>query len=88
MLATLYEDLRAHVSPKYQEAFIDGTYVPAKKGDLLSGLLGVGKRARTWQSRTAMVFHSLSLLKEETDTTVCSRSELSMLLGWTNYLHD
>ena len=64
------------------EGFIDGTYVPAKRGAQRSGVVAQARRPRSWQSQTAMVFHSLSLLREETDTTSYSPTERSMLLSW------
>ena len=65
------------------EGFIDGTYVPAKKGGPALGGAVPARRQRSWQLQTAMVFHSLSLLKGETDSTVFSPSELSTLLSWS-----
>jgi len=66
------------------EAFIDGTYVPAKKGGLMSASAAQARQARSWQLQIVMVFHSLSLLLEETDTTSFSPSELSMLRSSMN----
>lgn len=86
ILAALYEDLRGRGGVEDVEGFIDGTYVPAKKGGSASESAGRGGRRRSWRLQTAMVFHSLSLLQMETDTTVCSPTELSTLLTWPNYL--
>jgi transposase len=61
------------------EAFIDGTYVEAKKGALVSENVARATPRRSWRSQTAMVFHSLSLLLKEPDTTLFSPSELSTL---------
>src|SRR5690348_15252990 len=88
VLAGLRRDLETRGGIEDVEGFIDGTYVPAKKGGPASASAARGRRQRSWQLQTAMVFHSLSLLKEETDTTVCSPSELSTLLSWSDYLRD
>lgn len=79
LLIALRRDLRARGGIEDVEAFIDGTYVPAKKGGPKSESVEEGRRPKSWQSQTAMVFHSLSLLLQETDTTLFSPSELSML---------
>jgi transposase len=42
------------------------------------------RQPRSWQLQIVMVFHSLSLLLEETDTTSFSPSELSMLRSSMN----
>lgn len=84
ILAALRRDLERRGGIEDVEGFIDGTYVPAKKGGPALGNAVPARRQRSWQLQTAMVFHSLSLLKEETDTTVCSPSELSTLLSWKN----
>ena len=70
------------------EGFIDGTYVPAKKGGTASGSAGEARRPRSWQSQTAMVFHSLWLSHLDNDTTSFSPTELSMLLSWSGYRPD
>lgn len=82
ILAALRRDLETRGGIEDVEGFIDGTYVPAKKGGRASGSAGPVKRPRSWQLQTAMVFRSLSILMEETDTTVCSPSELSTLLSY------
>ena len=84
VLAALRRDLEQRGGIKDAEAFIDGTYVPAKKGGPASGSAAPAGRRNSWQWQTAMVFHSLSILPQETDSTVCSPSELSMLLSWRN----
>lgn len=86
ILASLYEDLRGRGGVEDVEGFIDGTYVPAKKGGPASGSAGLGRPRRSWLSQTAMVFHSLSLLQRDPDTTVCSPTELSTLLSWRRFL--
>ncbi len=70
------------------EGFIDGTYVPAKKGGTASESAEQARRPRSWQSQTAMVFHSLLLLHLDNETTSFSPTELSMLLSWSGYRLD
>lgn len=84
ILAALRRDLEQRGGVNDLEGFIDGTYVPAKKGGPASGSAAPVGRRNSWQLQTAMVFHSLSILPLETDSTVCSPSELSTLLSWTN----
>ena len=72
---------------QWKLTFIDGSYVPAKKGALAWAILAQDEQPRSWRSRTAMVFHSLSLLVEETDTTLLSLTERSTLHSWMNSLH-
>jgi len=86
VLAALYEDLRGRGGVEDVEGFIDGTYVPAKKGGPAWAVAVRGRPPRSWRSQTAMVFRSLSILQVERDTTVCSPTELSTLLSWPNYL--
>lgn len=61
------------------EGFIDGT---------ASGSAEQARRPRSWQSQTAMVFHSLLLLHLDSETTSFSPTELSMLLSWSGYRLD
>ena len=82
VLKALRRDLEERGGVEDVEAFIDGTYVPAKKGGPAWGLAVPVRRPRSWQLQTAMVSHSLFLLREETDSTVCSPSELSTLLSY------
>ena len=84
VLAALHRDLASRGGVEDIEGFIDGTYVPAKKGGLVLGNVGRARPQRSWRLQTAMVFRSLSILQMETDTTVCSPTELSMLLSWKN----
>jgi transposase len=84
VLAALRRDLETRGGIEDVEGFIDGTYVPAKKGGPASGSAGPATRQRSWQLQTAMVYRSLSILMEETDSTVCSPSELSTLLSYEN----
>ena len=81
ILVALREDLKTRGGIGDIEAFIDGTYVQAKRGALKSADLAQARRPRSWQSQTALVFHSLSLLQMDPDTTVCSPTELSTLLS-------
>ena len=85
ILAGLRQDLETRGGIEDVEGYIDGTYVPAKKGGTSSAAAARATPARSWQSQTAMVFHSLSILKAEADTTVCSPSQLSTLLSWPSY---
>jgi transposase len=82
VLSELRRDLEERGGVNDVEAFIDGTYIPAKKGGPASANAGPARRRSSWQLQTAMVFHSLSLLKADPDSTVCSPSELSTLLSW------
>jgi transposase len=42
-----------------KEAFIDGSFAPAKKGDRKSGKRSEARERRSWQLRTATVFRCL-----------------------------
>ncbi|WP_084473885.1 IS5 family transposase [Deinococcus pimensis] len=55
ILQALYEDLVERGQVKFDEWFIDGSFVPAKGGALLSLTVPEVRGARSWQSRTAMV---------------------------------
>lgn len=81
ILAGLRRDLDKRGGIEDPEGFIDGTYVPAKKGGPASGRAAPAGRRNSWRSQTATVFPSLSLLQTETDSTVCSPRKLSMLLS-------
>ena len=84
VLAALRRDLEERGGIEDVEGFIDGTYVPAKKGGPALGGAVQEMQPRSWQWQTAMVFQSLSILMEETDSTVCSPSELSTLLSYAS----
>lgn len=84
VLAGLRADLKQRGGVEDVEGYIDGTYVPAKKGGLASANAALGRPRNSWRLQTAMVFRSLCILQKETDMTVCSPSELSMLLSWEN----
>lgn len=88
ILAGLRRDLETRGGIEDVEAYIDGTYVPAKKGGISLVVAELEMPRRSWRSQTAAVFQSLSILQRGTDTTVCSPSELSTLLSWPNYLRD
>lgn len=88
ILAKLREDLAKRGGIEDIEAFIDGTYVPAKKGDPVWDVAGRVRLPRSWRSQTAMVFRSLSILQRETEPSPFSSTELSTLLSWKNYLRD
>jgi transposase len=88
ILAALRRDLEQRGGIEDVEGFIDGTYVPAKKGGPASAGVVRGTPRNSWRLQTAMVFHSLSILQAETDSTVCSPKELSTLLSWRDFLPD
>jgi transposase len=54
----LAEDLSERGGIDIREAFIDGTFVPAKKGVLLSARQSAAKAPRSWPSQTLLVFLS------------------------------
>jgi hypothetical protein len=54
----LVEDLYERGKIDIREAFIDGSFAPAKKGVLLSARQSVAKAPRSWQSQTLLVFLS------------------------------
>ena len=52
----LAEDLNKRGGIDICEAFIDGTFAPAKKGVLLSARQSAAKTPRSWQLQTLLVF--------------------------------
>ena len=58
LLTVLATDLRERGGIDDIEGYIDGTYVPAKKGDPVSGSAVPAKRRRSWRLHTALVFQS------------------------------
>src|SRR5437016_7143693 len=58
ILETLALDLKARGVLDVEEAFIDGSFAPAKKGALKSGKPNAAKEPRLWLWQTAMVFQS------------------------------
>jgi hypothetical protein len=59
----LVEDLYERGQIDIREAFIDGTFAPAKKGVLLSARQSAAKAPRSWQSQTLLAFLSPLTLK-------------------------
>jgi transposase len=59
----LAEDLHERGGIDIREAFIDGTFAPAKKGVLLSARHDAAKAPRSWPSQTLLVFLSPLTLK-------------------------
>jgi transposase len=58
ILWALAQDLKERGGLDLSECFIDGTFVPAKKGALGSGRPSGAKAARSWQWQTVLVFLS------------------------------
>ncbi|EMF80876.1 hypothetical protein LEP1GSC188_3094 [Leptospira weilii serovar Topaz str. LT2116] len=58
MIRSLASDLKERGGIDIEESFIDGTFVPAKKGVQKWGKPSVGRIQRSWQSETAKVFLS------------------------------
>jgi transposase len=58
VLEALAEDLRVRGGFDLREAFIDGTFSPAKRGALASARPSGARGPSSWQSQTAMVFLS------------------------------
>jgi hypothetical protein len=58
ILEALALDLKARGGLDVTEAFIDGSFAPAKKGALRSGKPNAAKEPRLWLWQTAMVFQS------------------------------
>lgn len=103
ILAGLRRDLCSRGGIEDVEGFIDGTYIPAKRGVIASGSAVPAMRPSTSSGQSAkgprMVslsnHHSLSLLQKDPDTTLLSpqkpvRGELvepSTLLSWRSFLH-
>ena len=54
----LVEDLYERGQIDIREAFIDGSFAPAKKGVLLSARQSAAKAPRSWPSQTLLVFLS------------------------------
>lgn len=81
ILIALWNDLRKRGLIEDVEGFIDGTYVPAKKGAISSAPAVLERRPRSWQSQTAMVFRSLSVLPLEIETKFALWNKLWMPLS-------
>lgn len=58
VLRALAEDLESRGGIDLSEAFVDGTFVPARKGGSVSGKPSAARGPRSWQSQTALVFLS------------------------------
>lgn len=58
ILRALAQHLQAAGGLDLQECFVDGTFVPAKKGGAKSGRPNAAKGPRSWALQTAMVFLS------------------------------
>jgi transposase len=58
LVQELAQDLYERGGLDIREAFIDGTFVPAKKGVLLSARQNAAKAPRSWPSQTLLVFLS------------------------------
>jgi transposase len=58
VLQALAEDLRGRGGFDLHEAFIDGTFAPAKRGAPASGKPSGARGPRSWQWQTALVFLS------------------------------
>jgi transposase len=63
VLEALAEDLRIQGRLDVREAFIDGSFAPAKKGDRRLAKQNVAREPRSWPWRTAMAFRLLYPLK-------------------------
>lgn len=59
VLLAIAQDLKDRGGLDLRECFIDGTFVPAKKGGAASGRPSGGRAPRSWQLPTATVFLSL-----------------------------
>jgi hypothetical protein len=58
ILKELAEDLYERGEIDIREAFIDGSFSPAKKGVVLSAIRSAEKAPRSWQLQTLVVFLS------------------------------
>jgi len=58
ILKELAEDLHERGQIDIREAFIDGSFSPAKKGVVLSAIRNAAKAPRSWQLQTLLVFLS------------------------------
>lgn len=77
ILAALAKDLRERGGIDDIEAYIDGSYVGAKKGDPPSESAVPAMRRRSWRLQTALVFLSPLALEMVRDTTSPLSSKLS-----------
>jgi transposase len=58
ILIAIARDLNERGGLDLRECFIDGTFVPAKKGGIALGQPSAGRARKSWQLPTAMVFLS------------------------------
>ena len=58
VLLAMAQDLKDRGGLDLRECFIDGTFVPAKKGGAAAGRPNAGKAPKSWALQTAMVFLS------------------------------
>jgi len=63
VLEALALDLKIRGALDVKEAFIDGSFAPAKKGASRSGKQNVEREPKSWQSQTVMVFPLLCASK-------------------------
>jgi transposase len=68
VLEALAEDLQIRGRLDVREAFIDGSFAPAKKGDRRSAKRNAARGRRSWSWQTAMVFRWLYPLKAQLPT--------------------
>ena len=64
----LAEDLQTRGQLDVREAFIDGSFAPAKKGERRSAKPNVARVRRSWRWQVAMVFRWLYTLKAQLPT--------------------
>jgi hypothetical protein len=63
ILEALASNLKLRGSLDVEEAFIDGSFAPAKKGDPKSAKQNGVRELRSWRLQTAMVYPFLCALK-------------------------
>lgn len=63
ILESLLEHLKASGFVQMAEAYIDGSFSPAKKGAIKSGKQRKARAPKSWQLQTALVFLSPAVLK-------------------------
>ncbi len=68
VLEALAEDLQIRGRLDVREAFIDGSFAPAKKGERRSAKPNVARVQRSWRWQIAMVFRWLYTLKAQLPT--------------------
>jgi transposase len=68
VLEALAEDLQIRGRLDVREAFIDGSFAPAKKGERRSAKPNVARVRRSWRWQIAMVFRWLYTLKAQLPT--------------------